>query len=70
MPVYLQHTKRKPYQIETETLFKRFPQNVWRKAKNFNVEILDIRFIQKAVPNASANQKRAAARFANDPRNL
>jgi hypothetical protein len=68
--MYLQHTKRKPDQIETETLFKRFPQNVWRKAKYLNIEILDIGFRQKTVPDTSANQKCATARIANDPRNL
>jgi hypothetical protein len=70
MPVYLEHAKRQSDKIKTETTFKRFAQNVWRKAKNLNIEILDIGFRQKTVPDTSANQKCATARIANNPRNL
>ena len=70
MPVNLENAKGNPNQVETEALFKGFAQSIWRKTKNLNVEILDIRLRQKPIANAPANQKCAAARIANDPRYL
>jgi hypothetical protein len=70
MSVNLENTERESDKIQSEATLKRCTQYIWRKAKNLNVKILYVGFRHQSVTNASANQKCAAARSANNPRNL
>ena len=56
------------FEIEPEPLFERRAQRIRRKAEHLNVEILGDGPGHQAVADATAHQKRASARIADDPR--